>query len=132
MTRTANEHDGSEVPLHVLRRGGGSNELSFDGVFALLAARRRRFAVHYLSRTEGVATPAEIAEQVAVWERGGGEPGSDDHARRVERDLRNRHLPALVDANVAAFDEPSGDVRYLGHPVVEEFTEHVAPADLPE
>lgn len=137
MTRSTNERetngrDGSDVPLYVLRRGDGSNELSFDDVFALLATRRRRFAVHYLSRAEDVAALAAIAEQVAVWERGGEEPASDEHAERVERDLRNRHLPALADANVAEFDERNGDVRYRGHPVVEEFVAHVAPAELPE
>ena len=120
----------AEQPLRALRSGTHSNELSFDGVFDLLSDRRRRLALHALSRRDGAVTVAEVTEQVATWERGGERP-SDRHVDRVRRSLRGGHLPMLAERDLIEYADGAGEVRYLGHPVVEEYVEHVAPVDLP-
>lgn len=121
-----------EVPLHVLRRKGAINALSFDRVFELLANQRRRFVVHYLSAHNDEAVRLEdIVRRIESWEREVHEDVPDAHASRIRQSLHNVHLPLLVDANVVDYDLRSGYVRYWGHPVVEEYAEHVAAAEVP-
>lgn len=122
-----------DEPLHVLRQKHAINTLSFDTVFDILSNRRRRFAIHYLMGIDdGTADVDGIAERIAGWERESADAASDDsHERRVLMTLTEIHLPKLADANVVDYDVRSGSVRYWGHPVVEEYAEHVAPAELP-
>lgn len=126
-----------DEPLHVLRQKHAINTLSFDTVFDLLSNRRRRFAIHHLmGLDDGTADVDEIAERIAAWERelidaeSDSDP-DDSHERRVLMTLTEIHLPKLADTNVIDYDVRSGFVRYWGHPVVEEYAEHVASAELP-
>lgn len=95
---------------------------SLNLVFDLLAARRRRYALYYLSEApDGVATVDEIVEHVL-----GLEDGSEEPAGRVEvrTALRHIHLPKLADAGVIEHDVRSETVRYWRQPSVEEWLEH--------
>lgn len=123
-----------EKPLHVLRQKQAINTLSFDAVFDLLSNRRRRFTIHFLMRYgDRSATVDQIVDAVAAWERETTDIGIDEkeHRRRVRLTLGEIHLPKLADTNVIDYDTRSDFVRYWGHPVVEEYAEHVAAAELP-
>lgn len=122
------------APPHVLRAEPSVSRPSFDDVFDLLAATRRRYAIHYLSKTDdGVATLEDLVDAVASWETETS-PGDvpDDFRRRVEASLHHTHLPKLADANIIDYDSRSESVRYWGQPVLEEYAEHTAAMELPD
>ncbi len=82
------------------RSGGIDDEQAVSGVFELLSARRRRFALHYLTTQVGAVPVSEVADQIALWER--------DHTRdgyeRICTSLVHVHLPRLTDAGIVEYD----------------------------
>ncbi|WP_135853013.1 DUF7344 domain-containing protein [Halorussus salinus] len=83
----------------------GSVDDSFDAIFEVLAAERRRYVLYALHRHSGRASLADLADEVASRE------GAD--TERVAASLHHVHLPKLVSANVAAYDPDEETVRLL-------------------
>ncbi|MFC7046302.1 hypothetical protein ACFQH6_13585 [Halobacteriaceae archaeon GCM10025711] len=103
--------------------------LSLDAAFDVLSDRRRRFVLHYLmDEPDEPVTTDELVDKVLEWEAD--DDRGDDYRQRVTVNLHHVHLPKLADANVVDYDPRSETVRYWGQPVVEEYAEHVAQADL--
>ncbi|UTF52298.1 DUF7344 domain-containing protein [Natronosalvus rutilus] len=96
---------------------------SLDLVFELLASRRRRQALYYLSeQSDGVASVDEIADYVHT-----NDDRSDcsaDGRSEIAAGLRHVHLPKLEDAGVVDHDARSQTVRYWSQPSLEEWLEH--------
>ncbi len=84
----------------------GSVDDSFDAIFEVLAAERRRHVLYALHRHSGPVSLSDLAEEVASRE------GTD--ADRVAASLHHVHLPKLVGANVAAYDPEERTVRLHG------------------
>lgn len=86
-----------------------------DSVFEALSSRTRRIVL-YVLRTRGRVGVAELADVVTGWQHADGV----GMAARADRDrtdtaLRERHLPALVDADLVAHDEAAGTVAPRPH-----------------
>lgn len=113
--------------MHALRDEFPVGDLSLDEVFGLLADRRRRFALHALRGTEGATDLPRLTEQVAAREATADREFEDPTGNAaVRRDLEGRVLPQLDEAGVLDYDSRSGAVRFYGHPVLEEYVDHVA------
>jgi hypothetical protein len=115
--------------MHALRDEYPVGDLSLDDVFALLADRRRRFALHALHATDGGQGTTDLprlTRQVAAREATADREFEDPTGNgAVRRDLDDRVLPQLDDAGVLDYDPRSGAIRFYGHPVVEEYLGHV-------
>lgn len=111
---------------HALRNGRAVKTPSFDALFDLLAARRRRYALYVLVGTDdGLADVETLADEVAVWEARTGEATVTESLRRtIVDELREVHLPRLADADVVEYDARSDVVRYWRQPTLEEYLEH--------
>jgi hypothetical protein len=93
---------------------GERNEL--DTVFALLADRRRRHLLYYLTRESGTGSVDvdELVSAVAEREQADADvdaAGVDVLRRRVELSLHHVHLPKLEGAGVVRFSEDAGRVE---------------------
>jgi DNA-binding transcriptional ArsR family regulator len=109
--------------IHALRSGRAVMELPLDAVFTVLATRRRRILLRVLDDADACSV-GDLVEWVAARERQlDGEP-PDREALRSE--LERVHLSMLADHRILDYDTRSGNVRYYGHPVVEEYLEHAA------
>lgn len=75
---------------------------SIDTVFRLLRDPRRRYVAALLSERDGPVALTDLAEAVADWETDSDE--SSPRTDAVALDLHHRHLPALADAGVVAYD----------------------------
>ncbi|SIS01773.1 hypothetical protein SAMN05421752_107181 [Natronorubrum thiooxidans] len=85
--------------------------LSQDVAFELLSCRRRRYVLHYLKQTDGVATLRELVSHVAAWENGiSTAEVTYEQRTRVYTALRQSHLPKLDDGGVVSFDADRGIV----------------------
>lgn len=109
--------------IHALRCGRAVMELPLDAVFTVLATRRRRILLRVLEDADA-CTVDDIVEWVAARERQLGGEAPDRKALRSE--LERVHLSMLADHRILDYDPRSGDVRYYGHPVIEEYLEHAA------
>ncbi|WP_128475978.1 DUF7344 domain-containing protein [Halorussus pelagicus] len=74
-------------------------------VAAVVRNRRRRYALYYLHQRSGPVPVAEVARQVAAWER----PATRDEVAServaaVAATLRRRHLPILAEWGLVAYD----------------------------
>lgn len=111
-------------------RGDGSMEgevvsLSMDTVFDILRNRRRRYALYRLNRSRnGVASFDEVIGFVVRTEP------TDDRHERIARDLYERHLPRLAEANVIEYDDRSETIRYRYVPSLQEWLEHAEYKEL--
>lgn len=115
---------------HALRDPYPVADLSLDAVFTVLSNQRRRHAIRACRDSpNGVVDLEETADRVTEWERLADEQSSTD---TVATSLHHVHLPLLDDAGIIDYDERSKTARYWGHPVVEEYLEHVAPIELDE
>lgn len=95
--------------------------LSLDAIFELLCRRRRRYALYALYRNgENGMDLDGLASRIRQLE-------SEDHDGthdEIREELRDRHVPKLVEAHVVDFDGRTGVVRYRGQPSLEEWVEH--------
>jgi hypothetical protein len=123
------EYDGSGRPaeasadVHALRCGRAVMELSLDAVFTVLATRRRRILLRVLADADACSLD-DLVGWVTARERQLDDADPDREVVRAELD--RVHLPLLADHRIVDHDERSGDVRYYGHPVVEEYLQHAA------
>ncbi|MFC7226338.1 hypothetical protein N0B31_02905 [Salinirubellus salinus] len=123
------EHNESGRPaeasadVHALRCGRAVMELSLDAVFTVLATRRRRVLLRVLADADACSID-DLVEWVTTRERQLGDGDPDREVVRAE--LERVHLPMLADHRIVDYDERGGDVRYYGHPVVEEYLQHAA------
>jgi hypothetical protein len=86
--------------------------VSTDEVFELLSNKRRRFAIHYLKRTDDQADLGNLSEHVAAWETDTPLREVDSAQRkRVYTSLQSHHLPKLDDQGVVDYDERAGEVE---------------------
>ena len=85
---------------------------STDDIYDVYANRRRRFALHYLQRTDGEADFGEMAEQIAAWECGKsrGEVTSNERKYAYSA-LQQRHLPKMDELGLVEFDKRAGTVE---------------------
>ena len=88
---------------------GARPTLSTNTVFELLLDQRRRYALYYLSKKVGAVPLQELAEQIALWE---GEP-TYDRVERISTGLHHRHIPKLVDTDVARYDPNRETIELL-------------------
>lgn len=83
-------------------------------IHRLLAGRRRRYVLSYLTATsDDVVSRADLAAHLLV---------RDPEAtceERVALHLHHVSLPILDDGGLVDYDPEGGEVRYLGHPLVE-------------
>jgi len=67
--------------------------------------RRRRYALYYLHQRSGPVAVDALARQVAAWERTTTpDEVAPELAERVAGSLRERHVPALADWGLVAYD----------------------------
>jgi hypothetical protein len=86
--------------------------VSTDDVFELLSNKRRRFAIHYLKRTDNHADLGNLSEHVAAWETETPLREVDSAQRkRVYTSLQSHHLPKLDNQGVVDYDERAGEVE---------------------
>lgn len=86
--------------------------VSTDEVFELLSNKRRRFAIHYLKRTDDHAELGTLSEHVAAWETDTPLKEVDSTQRkRVYTSLQSHHLPKLDDQGVVDYDDRAGEVE---------------------
>lgn len=113
--------------MHALRDEFPVGDLSLDEVFSLLADRRRRYVLHALRGSRGATDLPRLTERVADREASADREFEEPTGNAaVRRDLDSRVLPQLDDTGVLDYDARSGAVRFYGHPVVEEYVDHVA------
>lgn len=87
----------------------GDPKIPASTVFELLAERRRRYALYYLSQRVGTVPLTDVAEQIATWE---GEH-SRDRLELIRVGLHHRHVPKLLDAEVVRYDAEGDAVHVL-------------------
>jgi hypothetical protein len=123
-----NAEDGGTA--HVLQDPYPVAELSLDEIFGLLSNQRRRHAIRaFRDGPRGAVDLLEAADQIAEWE---GMVGERPPVETVATTLHHVHLPMLDDAGIIDYDARSRAARYWGHPVVEEYLEHVEPIEFDE
>jgi DNA-binding transcriptional ArsR family regulator len=99
--------------------------LDLDTVFEVLSDRRRRYALYALHRSEGGSmTVDRLAVRVGRLEDDGRTITAERRPDRIAEDLREHHVPKLVDAGAVEYDERSDMARYHGRPTLEEWLEH--------
>lgn len=89
----------------------GDPELASETAYAVLADKRRRYAIHYLKQARGPVTVRELAEQVAAWEND--KPGAEitsQERKRVYIALYQSHLPTLDKEGIVEYDADRGTV----------------------
>lgn len=92
-------------------------ELSPDTAFEVLANADCRQVLNYLQDTsDNVASFESVVEHVAAQEQRGRE--------EVATAIYHVALPKLVKARLIEYDDVSGDIRYWGHPLVEQCLDH--------
>lgn len=90
----------------------GSNRISNDEIYDLLANQRRRFTVHLLKREEQSVNLGEMAEQIAAWENGvDATEITGNERKRVYTALQQSHLPKMDSAGVINFNKRRGVVE---------------------
>lgn len=77
-----------------------SDDLPNDVLFDVLADRRRRYLLHYLSGRVGAVDVCDAAEQIALWE----DDDSNEQYERVLTGLLHHHVPVLSDAGLVRYD----------------------------
>jgi predicted transcriptional regulator len=96
------EGQGSDAPV----AHPTENEL-----FDVLSNRRRRYALHVLTRRDGAVELGPLAEQVAAWENGVVvDEVTPAERKRVYTALQQSHLPKLDDVGVVDFDKRAGTI----------------------
>lgn len=103
---------------------GEDSGLPTDRLFRLLANGRRRRALRCLSE-HGTLTLADLADEVAVREQ---EASIDqipaEDVKRVYMSLYHSHVPKLVDADLAEYDQEADTVALAaGAERVEQYIE---------
>lgn len=82
-----------------------SESIDRDDLFHILRNRRRRFALHYLKRHDGVTDLGDLATQVAAWENEiPVDEVTSDQRRRVYNALQQTHVPELKDTGIVEVD----------------------------
>ncbi|USZ67945.1 hypothetical protein NGM10_14575 [Halorussus salilacus] len=116
----------SATDEHALRSGRAVTTPSFDTLFALLAEKRRRYALYALMGTDdGFAEVETLADEVAMWEaRADDVPITESLREEIAEELREDHLPTIASADVVDYDARSEVVRYWRQPTLEEYLEH--------
>lgn len=83
--------------------------LSRDQAFDILSNRRRRYALHYLSKEVDGVTLQSLAERIAAWENDlDPDELSKKQRKRVYVSLYQTHIPKLQDAGIVEYDEETG------------------------
>ncbi|MDL5361597.1 hypothetical protein [Halalkalicoccus sp. NIPERK01] len=95
--------------------------LSLDAIFELLCRRRRRYALYALYRNGengmGLDGLTSRVRQLEAEDRDSARDG-------IREELRDRHVPKLVEAHVVDYDDRTDTIRYRGQPSLEEWIEH--------
>ena len=85
-----------------------ANTAALDNLFALLSARRRRYALHALEQADEPLPLADLAQQIAAWETGSDLDSVDRTAKkRVYASLSSHHLDVLEDNNLVTVENGS-------------------------
>lgn len=85
---------------------------SRDEIFDVLSNHRRRYALHYLKRSEENTELGTLSERVAAWENEvSTSEVSSDQRKRVYTSLQRYHLPKMDEVDLVDYDERSGEVR---------------------
>jgi hypothetical protein len=94
------------------RRGSQTDvSRSRERLAAAVRNPRRRYALYYLHQQSGPVSVEEMARQVAAWERTATpDEVAPERAAMVAASLRRRHVPALVEYGLAAYDGHSDRV----------------------
>ena len=79
-------------------------DLSPTDVFGLLANRRRRYALHYLTQREEAVAFDDLAAQLVQWEQDATSPSPENHLEQIVISLTHMHLPKLEEAGVLRYD----------------------------
>lgn len=86
----------------------GRTEGDVDGLFDVLSHSRRRFVVAYLDQRSAPTAVADLAADLARWERDRPEPrGSDDGVAPRYLALYHVHLPRMAEAGMVEYDRES-------------------------
>ncbi|MGM0718670.1 MAG: DUF7344 domain-containing protein [Halobacteriota archaeon] len=87
-----------------------------DTLHEILAHQRRRDALRCLEGSEHPITVAELAEDVARYERESNlSEISNDVVRRIHLRLYHVDLAKLADVGLIEYDSRTGTIRYDGH-----------------
>ncbi|MFB6179012.1 MAG: hypothetical protein ABEI77_04730 [Halorientalis sp.] len=96
--------------------GGDRESVSTDDAFQLLSNKRRRYALHYLKRTDETVELGDLSERIAAWENETSVQAVDAAQRkRVYTSLQSHHLPKMADQGVISYDERAGEVQLTDH-----------------
>lgn len=114
-------------------RTGNPPEEELDSLFSALSSYRRRLALYALRWGPTPATLAEVAESVTERERG--VPGHEvpDERLEVYTSLYHAHVPKLVEADLATYEQ-ADDIVSVGPELTgfEPFIRLAARVDLDE
>lgn len=86
-----------------------TEKLSRDQAFDILSNRRRRYALHYLSKEADGITLQNLAKQIAAWENETPvEELSKKQQKRVYVSLYQTHIPKLEEAGIVDYEDETG------------------------
>jgi hypothetical protein len=107
-------HDGGGPGEGDSTAGDGTSagdEPTENELFDILSNRRRRYALHQLTRVDGEVELGPLAEQVAAWENDVAvDEVTSAERKRVYTALQQSHLPKLDEAGVVDFDKRAGTI----------------------
>lgn len=103
---------GKNAELQSKEAGEGTDSLSHDVIFGVLASKRRRDVLRYVDETGGETTLSEVAEHIAAMENGI-EPHqlSSEQRKRLYVSLYQSHLPKMDDESVIDFNQTRGTIE---------------------
>lgn len=107
--------------------------LSQEQIFEVLSNQRRRYAFHYLKRTDREVYLRELAERVAAWENEKPESAlSSKELKRVKTALHQHHLPKMDENGFVEYDARRETVRLSAQASnLEVYLDVVPGADVP-
>ncbi len=95
--------------IGVKRLPAGTAAPTLEQMYAVLANRRRRFAIHYLQHRGEPVLLGKLAERIAAWENGIDVAAVTSKQRKaLYTALQQRHVPKLHDAGLVDFDRRQG------------------------
>jgi hypothetical protein len=93
------------------RGDSGPDPPTENELFDILSNRRRRYALHHLTRVDEEVELGPLAERVAAWENETTvEEVTPAQRKRVYTALQQSHLPKLDELGVVDFDKREGTV----------------------
>lgn len=84
-----------------------------DALFEVLSRERRRYALYCLQRHRNPMTLANLADEVALLERGERSLADvpEEEVKSVHMDLYHSHVPKMADEGVVEYDQDGDAVR---------------------